>query len=57
MSILSCMPTGWLDDYYQPADLVDDEDDDAPPPAILADLMTINYGVVWFTAAPDLSDE
>jgi len=51
------MPTGWLDDYYQPADLVDDEDDDAPPPAILADLMTINYGVVWFTAAPDLSDE
>jgi hypothetical protein len=54
MSILSVMPC--FDWYYEPPDL-EDEEEDAPPPAILADLLTVSHGVVWFTAAPTADDE
>ena len=54
MSILSVLPTGWLDDYYQPDDDLD-EDDDAPCWPVEA--FTVAAWGGWWSAAPDLSDE
>jgi hypothetical protein len=52
MSILSVMPAEW----WEPADL-EDEDDDAPPPAITTDLLTVSRGVVWLTVSDPTNNE
>jgi hypothetical protein len=47
MSILSVLPGP---EWFEPADL-EDEDDDLPPPAITADVLTVTGSYGWWTAA------
>lgn len=50
---MSLLP--WWDNWYEPADLEDEDDQPVPPP----ELLTVSYGCGWWTNTsllPDLDD-
>jgi len=52
MSILTMCPSP---EWYEPADLIDEDEDDAPEWP--SEALTASHGLIWWTAALDTTED